>query len=575
MKRIALIFLFVFFATSSFQLSEGQEGKRDSRGKDDSKSSVENKPQSIGGLAGIAMLTSATLKWNEYGGTESFMTAGYKVYRRDKDEDYDEPVAVLGPVLNWTDCGLEKNRDYFYKISAYDVKGTESSLSSELELKTWENPPFQSYRGYMNVRRITTLDVLCLIYGKSLEDDKLESIKKGMEQARMFVWRNSRCRLNLNIIYLIIEENLPGKVRKGPSDLREELDSRGYKDTPFDIVFVPNYQNDGPSFEFFHLQDIPGSGHGMGKYRTYPVLGTDIDYNVFYSFLGLMQSYLDRESTEKTKNEVLSKTVEYGYGGIAEAIRAFDEYESLGAQHRYIEVIDVDDDGLPDSDPRVAMDEDRLPSNPQNKDTDNDYLDDMDEFSASIWRESSNTERDTDGDGLLDGKDRSPLVDFGPSIRKVRFVPDIDGKIEDTWRILAHGYFWSNVEGPSLRIYAGWDDEHLYFAFESEMRPSISLEILDGDSNDNESRHGYVVEWDKPQVISDNDILENAGASFWIDEKGNYQTEMRIPFRSSDERQLNSDRTIGLSIEIKDLKNPERIILVTEPYGFYKVTLEK
>jgi hypothetical protein len=94
---------------------------------------------------------------------------------------------------------------------------------------------------------------------------------------------------------------------------------------------------------------------------------------------------------------------------------------------------DADEDGIPDDDPRLPLDEKRFGSSPKKVDTDGDGLDDMGEVLASRWVNALNADirkrvpgkwcrpdpnnPDSDGDGIPDGKDKYPLYPFKTEIR--------------------------------------------------------------------------------------------------------------------------------------------------------------
>jgi hypothetical protein len=92
---------------------------------------------------------------------------------------------------------------------------------------------------------------------------------------------------------------------------------------------------------------------------------------------------------------------------------------------------DADDDGIPDSDSSLPLDEKRLGSDPRLPDTDGDGLPDLDEVLRSNWiiegwGETAGkqvflpdlTTRDTDNDGIPDGVDPVPCADISPNIHR-------------------------------------------------------------------------------------------------------------------------------------------------------------
>jgi len=165
------------------------------------------------------------------------------------------------------------------------------------------------------------------------------------------------------------------------------------------------------------------------------------------------------------------------WDGIAWQLRHFtaDQY----FRNLYGEIAsaaDADEDGIPDDDPRVPLDEKRFGSSPARRDTDGDGLDDMEEVLASRWVRALNTalrqrvpgkwprpdptKADSDGDGMPDGKDKYPLYPFRPVIR--RATAKVDGAL-DEWP--KTGDYRLDHAGVKLAGWAGWDREHLYYAF--------------------------------------------------------------------------------------------------------------
>ena len=558
----------------------------------------------VKGFTGRAMLTTAQFKWDAVGGEGKPEPVGYRIYRREENGEYGEPAAIPGPITRWTDYGLDKGKRYFYRITAYYADGTESKPTSDLATETWVKPPFMPFIGEMPIRRIPTLDVLCAIYHGGMEKGSAERVKTAFEAAREFIWRNSRCRLNLRMAYVFIDED----AQAGGEDMAEiekDLRKRGYVDDQFDAVFAA-----GPAIKttkggYVILGSTAGA---MGWNGPTEYAGGDptLDRERVWVFTKAFYESLDKVIAEKSGHSELpdadfernygpDKDVQFdggrGFDGIAHALRAFDGYGDFKAPwDGYIEVGDMDDDGIPDNDERVPLDERRFLSDPRYKDTDNDYLDDIDEMVASAWWGSRNIVRDNDGDGLLDGKDPFPLVDFKPAIQKVLFVPTIDGRIEDTWRELSVGYFWSKEENQNVRSYAGWDEKYLYFAFKSEKKLNVHLEI-DGSGENGRWEGGdtyeLVVARDSPAVTCNGKAVDGLEAAHWIGDDGAYQTELKIPaalgrgFGYVPEGKevaglvLEPGRVTGLSLTLRNPEDPDDVVYITDLHGQYKVTLEK
>ncbi|MDZ7372790.1 MAG: hypothetical protein ONB23_02370 [candidate division KSB1 bacterium] len=151
---------------------------------------------------------------------------------------------------------------------------------------------------------------------------------------------------------------------------------------------------------------------------------------------------------------------------------------------------DADEDGVPDDDPHLPMDERRLRSSPRHKDSDGDRLSDGEEIRLSNWVVDGVGERyggarlfpnliwrDTDGDGLSDAKDPAPLYPVEPLI--LYGTPRLDGQLESgEWPLFAE------FRDPRVdaTIYAAWDTSALWFGF--RLNPPVGLKIqIDGDAD--------------------------------------------------------------------------------------------
>jgi len=140
---------------------------------------------------------------------------------------------------------------------------------------------------------------------------------------------------------------------------------------------------------------------------------------------------------------------------------------------------DADNDGIPDDDPRLPLDEKRFGSSPKSRDTDGDGLDDLQEVLTSRWVTCLNADlrvrtpgkwarpdpnnKDSDGDGIPDGKDKYPLYPFVPEIRYG--AAQVDGKRTE-WPEKPD--YWLDHEGVKLQGWARWDEKFLYYAFAIE-----------------------------------------------------------------------------------------------------------
>jgi hypothetical protein len=161
---------------------------------------------------------------------------------------------------------------------------------------------------------------------------------------------------------------------------------------------------------------------------------------------------------------------------------------------------DADNDGFPDDDRNVPLDEKRFGTKTYSKDSDNDGLNDLDEIMAAEWlfdyptmggqmvgpiyRPAPNS-TDTDKDGLTDGRDKYPLYALSTNVAKKTIK--VDGEITEgewgtnTTRTIAD-------EKATGLFNMNWDDKYLYFALTIEAKegvnraPEFMIEV-DGDND--------------------------------------------------------------------------------------------
>ena len=130
-------------------------------------------------------------------------------------------------------------------------------------------------------------------------------------------------------------------------------------------------------------------------------------------------------------------------------------------------VIDADHDGVPDDDPTLPFDEKRIGGNPRLTDTDADGFDDLKEVMAGTSRGSDVNNRDTDGDGLNDGADPEPLYPTNPIVARLK-NPD---------ELLATVFAEVHADDVHGKTYLRWDDRFLYFCAVTDKPANILIQI--------------------------------------------------------------------------------------------------
>lgn len=164
---------------------------------------------------------------------------------------------------------------------------------------------------------------------------------------------------------------------------------------------------------------------------------------------------------------------------IALTLREFENWMDIkGVTNSVLDCTDADGDGLPDEDPRLPMDEKRFGSNPTEKDTDGDGLDDLGEFIADRYAGSDPNKTDTDGDRLRDGDDPYPLIAISPTLPYHR-----GGKAK--LPILIQSVFVRNDDGGAIAIRGSWNEDELCFELLGPRKFSVLCKI------DGSARNGF------------------------------------------------------------------------------------
>lgn len=164
---------------------------------------------------------------------------------------------------------------------------------------------------------------------------------------------------------------------------------------------------------------------------------------------------------------------------------------------------DKDEDGIPDDDSNVWMDEKRLRTDPTKKDTDGDGISDLKELMS--WNNSDRgwgedyggkkyfpdpTKSDSDGDGIPDGKDKFPMYPINFEITKASHdIQKPFGTAE--WNLLY------TIEDPRIKysVYGNWDDDFLYFAVETAKDAMVSIGIDAGADGWFTGANNYRFQW--------------------------------------------------------------------------------
>jgi len=409
--------------------------------------------------------------------------SAYAVYARlEGKPQADTPQQVSGNEF-CTLFGLRPGTTYYLSAAGMDRKGsTITALSEEIRIRTL---PIQQDRGLL---RIANIDMLVPIYTSGYTDEQVNAIVKGFELARLFVYRNSLARLNINPEYLRLSGNPVSGEAPGMLGIEEDLMKRGIPVSRFGAVHaVSKKLTQNRSGHIFKNGAVGSFGTTAGA--PYPGCDPGVDYNACWTLVHEFQHTLDLISSNNPEcppilsghfleNYPLPKGTVFDagdfYDGQGEILRRFEGYECLpGPWVNYMEVIDSDSDGMPDSDPRLPGDEHRSGSDQGAADTDGDGSGDLAEFCAGLYSGSDPLNRDTDCDSIPDNEDPYPLSSFSGRIPfgkpETNVIPS---------GLLSNDVFFS-PPGSFLRlsIHSSWDSSGVYFAFRSAEALHVTVHI--------------------------------------------------------------------------------------------------
>ncbi len=406
----------------------------------------------------------------------------YALYsRKDGESIPEEPERILGKCAA-TVSGLDPGTAYNFSIAGLDGHGHPiTARSEEVRFRTLS-------RTAPKLVRFAQVNLLVPVYTKGFDREKIDAILRGFELARLFFFRGSRGRFHLDIQYIMLPGDVPGSDEPGMAAVAADLEAKGALVADHGAVHVVA---DDPSKNFSGYRFSGGAIGSMGCTADAPYPGVDsgIDYRACWTLVHEFQHTLDSmASLHPSGPQMLyghfldnfplpeGEVFDAGdyYSGQREILRRFAGYASLPPPWaETIEALDSDGDGLPDEDARLPMDEARFGSDPHSSDTDQDGLNDLEEFLAGIYGGSDPLAPDTDGDGIPDGMDPYPLSGFTGSIP--RGTPRVG---ELPCGLLAENLFFSNQNPPPhMAVHASWDPGHLYFAFVADQALRIRIHI--------------------------------------------------------------------------------------------------
>jgi len=278
-----------------------------------------------------------------------------------------------------------------------------------------------------------------------------------------------------------------------PEYVEADLLKNGVRQNKFSIILLIYHPPQGGG-NFGGMKILGKSGYSFFQFPCktsvfYPGDNPEINYAATWLFIHELQHSIDLVCYEGSGvsdmwhgDQPLDYSIRAGeqFSYQAEIFRQFNKYNAIKSPWGKIDQsIDRDGDGLPDDDHRLPFDEIRFGSDTLKADSDDDGLNDLEEFMAGIYQGCQPKIRDTDSDGLLDGKDVLPLHKI------VQQIPQITPQWESNWSswflisdeldfCSTNFLFESQLQA---KIFINWDDAFLYFGCEMDAPAHLHLDI--------------------------------------------------------------------------------------------------
>ena len=546
---------------------------------------------------------------------------------------------------------LEPATRYYYKLCMPDLKSIPGSgWSREYAFATEAKKGEMAYLA-MPIKIILHTNVIdapsvtpdCPDPGKMTASD-LELYKRDLKETQLFYWNNSSMKYLIDYDLYIddtmhvagaLPENAPAWAKQLPAkgrDFNQLIEEAGNKDKIyFGDVDITAKRRWDPNKKEWSYMGSGGGTHGI----NWPAIGgsnflggSDIAWLMCHEYHHQVESQFGESGLKREDDRMIfchfapvhtgwTWSTAYNHGehwdGIAYSFRVFKPSQYFRCLFGAIRTAkDTDDDGIPDKDPSLPMDEARLGSDPAKADTDGDGLADMQEVLASKWVTCLNAPlrtkisagyirpnlraADTDGDGVPDGKDKYPIYPFNPVIPKA--TPKIDGDIAE-WP--GNPQMWMDSQGIKLKGGTAHDDNSLYLAFAVEGDYRDMSVVLDLDANGFYVGVDNLYMWINPNASSGPTLrdakLHICNSESWphFDKKqegtGKYEYinpedlkwassvkdgvqifEVAIPKRDNIGLKLNSGEEIGLMVYITP--TGKSTLSLFEPWSIFDMTVE-
>jgi len=369
------------------------------------------------------------------------------------------------------------------------------------------------------------LPVLCMVYrtisyrdlypesaypdvpgGRTLSDAELERLEEAVRFNQSFVFRNSACRLFLDMDFAVLEDTLwlaeVGEEdpywlrpnRRVAGDFKVAAAATGKHPEEYAGLVVPYAWLNHPPRRESALSDS-SRGEGIVIRQAYGggTLGVPApwefssvgytanpfqdefsrqDWLMLHEFHHQLDALLGASGHPEYHHADRPWTMPGRFGEdfdfnaqiIRNAPLQWWDHLRFGS---YEETADLDLDGVPDDAPELPFDEKRLGGNPLEIDTDRDGLEDLAELMAGTSRGTDPALIDTDGDGLADGSDPEPLYPFAPVFHRLSGA----GLTAD------HLFGRIQAEDLTAEVRCGWDSSALIVRYDADSPAHLLLQI--------------------------------------------------------------------------------------------------
>jgi hypothetical protein len=438
--------------------------------------------------------------------------------------------------------GLEPAKRYFYKLKIPDAKTIPGAgWSREYCFATFAEPGKKAYVD-LPVKVLLVPNVINTNtvkedtpYPEPMPKSDYKLYTDALDETQLFYWCNSQMRYFLDYDLYIDDtmyrkDNLPEGIDKRYADLpgenqdesfKSEIEKAGRKDKVYYgqiVIECERVWDEGR--KAWRYQGSGGGTYGVEwptPGRSSFLGGSDIAWLTCHEYKHQFESQHGNSGMEteddrsifchfspkydnpdpKIGKWELDTAYDHGehWDGIAYQLRVFTPLQYMRNMYGEIRTAkDADNDGIPDDDPKLPLDEKRFGSDPAKKDTDSDGLDEMGEILSSRWVTAMLTDLrqrtprhyirpnpnkpDTDGDGVTDGKDKYPIYPYQPVIKKGTVA--VDGDLGD-WK--GGPQVWMDDDGIVCRVHSCHDAQKLYYGFEIEGDWRDLALVLDQDAD--------------------------------------------------------------------------------------------